>query len=314
METTMINDSPNTLIITGAFYHPNSEVRNRLRKVVGLWAQAQKPKYSAGEIRELILNETGTPLEPFSLEKTDVEAAVFITNVAFSEKINATRIRIVSRETIGYKGGLVITSNFRHYYAERYALGKYKRNPQTGISFFPAYAPSSDKSLPVWLNAIRASLLTDDKGFIIRLPWPYIEKDPGVIARRLQKNSRLEPGSISFDKIGLRVDVTESNIEIRTGSPEAQIKFAAHMMNKATIHLVTEGAYPMVPDAYIVLDMPDRARTSLKTVFVSSGKVCHWMKFEHESPISVSKEDKLAISKWLPPHPTWIDEIWDELT
>ena len=310
----MNNDSPNTLIITGAFYHPDSQVRNRLREVVDLWAEAQKPKYSAGEIRELILNETGTPLEPFTLEEADVETAVFIANVAFSEKINASRIRIVSRETIGEKGGLVITSNLRHYYAERYMLGKYKRNPQTGISFFPTYTPSSDKSLPVRLNAIRASLLADDDGFIIHLPWPHIGMNPGLFARRLQILSRLEPGSISFDKVGLRVDATESNIEIRTGSPEAQIKLAAHMINKATIHLATGGQYPTAPDANIVLEMPDQTKTSLKTVFVSSGKVCNWLKFEHDSPISVSKEDKLAISKWVPPHPTWIDEIWDELT
>ena len=196
----------NALILTSAFYHPDGELRKRLRALSDQWVEALKPLFSDGEIREIIARENGTPLEPFVLEKSDQDIAVRMARAAFSEKGGGHRFRVVSRETIGFKGGLVITDNLKHYYAERYARGKYPRNPKAGFSFFPAYTPSSTHSFLVRLQKSQAVAEVDENGFNIRLPRPYDNIVDGLAVRALQRNSRLMPSEEPFDRLGLRVD------------------------------------------------------------------------------------------------------------
>ena len=86
------------------------------------------------------------------------------------------------------------------------------------------------------------------------------------------------------------------------------------MMNHDVIRLSPGEDYPEAPEVHIVLDLPEENKTTLKTVFLTSKKAWPWIGgASFPSPIPVTGEDKLAISKWLPPHHTWIDEIWDEL-
>jgi hypothetical protein len=245
----------------------------------------------------------------------DEDMAVRMARAAFSEKGGGHRFRVVSRETIGYKGGLVITDNLKHYYAERYARGKYRRNPKAGLSFYPACAPSSSDCFLVRLQKSRAVAEVDETGFNIKISRPYDNIDDGLAARALQRNSRLLPSEKSFDQVGLRVDVSKKGIEVRTGSPESQIKIAAHMMNHDVLRLSFGGDYQEAPEAHIVLDLPEENKTDLKTVFMTSEKAWQWVgNAFFPSPIPVSTEDKLAMCKWLPPHHTWIDDIWDDLT
>jgi hypothetical protein len=305
--------APNTLILTSAFYHPETAVRDRLLKVVDQWVDSLEPRYSETQIRGIISNEGGTPLEPFVLDKADVDMAVRMAMAAFSKKVSENRFRIVSRDTIGFKGGLVITNNLKHYYAERYMRGNRRRNPKSGISFFPAYAPSCEEFPMAKLTKSRAIVETDEKGFIIRLSWPYLGIDAGLAARALQRHSRILSSDKPFDQLGLRVDVQPRGVEVRTGSPESQIKMAAHMMNHDVLRLSLGNDYPEAPHAQILLDLPEADSMRLKTVFMTSEKTWLWIQDIPVVPIRISKNDKLAISRWLPPPLSWIDEIWDEL-
>ena len=309
----MNDNASNNLVISAAFYHPEPLVRDRLQQSLQEWVAYLDPVYSDDDIREIIAGEKGTPLEPFVLDDTDFEAAVFLGKAAFSKNIGAKRFRIVSRETIGSKGGLVITSNLRSFYAERYAKGKYRRNPIAGATFVPALVPSSAENDLVRLNATSAVATADEKGFIIRLPIPPELVSLSLLARSFQKNGKLVPSDTPLDDAGLRVDAGSSAIEIRTGSPEAQIKLAAHMMNREKVFLTTGSDFPRMPEAYIVLEMPEDDRKQLKTFFVQSDQHSPWIRLDTSLPITINNRDKLAISKWLPAHDSWIDEIWDEL-
>lgn len=333
----------NPLILASAFYHPENSVRARLLKIVDRWVNNMKPMGSEKTIRTILTNETGTPLEPFILNDEDIEMAVRLAMAAFSKKVYAERFRIVSKETIGFEGGLVITRNFNHYYAERYIRGECHRKPKTGFTFLPAYTPCSKKSPLVQIGNTQACLETDEEGFVIRLAWPDMTVNRGIAAKRLQRNSRIPSSDKTFDELGLRVDANDSGFEIRTGGPESQIKMTAHMMKHDVIRLSLDSDLPEASlQAMIVLDMPQKPTTPLKTVFVISEKEWLWLQYVpycsfeiigqnspnipihiskslpseenmFDIPIRISKKDKLAISNWLPPHYSWIDEIWDEM-
>ena len=315
MKDSQKNHNSNRLILTSAFYHPEKTLRAKLRQMIDEWIDELEPAYDESDIRSLIAEEQGTPLEPFVLSEADLDMAVVLARAAFSKRLRQTRFRIVSSDTIGFKGGLVITNNLNHYYAERYVFGKYRRNPTAGVSFFPGYVPKSKKHSLFKLNKAYAKAFTDDEGFNIVVPWPYLGEDPGIVARDMQRYSRIGGVEDTFDRIGLRVEAGADSIEVRTGSPEAQIKMLAYMMNNETLRLSSSDRFQHMPEAQIVLEMPDEEENdiSLKTAFLVSNETCDWLNSDFSHPIMIEKEEKVAISKWLPPHYSWIADIWGDL-
>lgn len=303
----------NSLILTSAFYHPDENLRKALRQSVADWVDKLCPHFTEDDIRNVILQEKGTILEPFRIDGNDLEMAVTLAMAAFSKKVDQKRCRIVSRETIGSEGGLVITSRLKTYFAERYQQGKYKRKPRAGFTFLPAWLPASGDHKMFQMMKSTATLYVDEDGFTIRVPWPHYTVEAGELARDLQIHSRISRTSDSFDQLGLRVETERNSVMVRTGSPEAQIKLMANMMNGETIILSTDSDSVGKLNAFIVLYMPEEDELPLKTIFTTTGVPCDWIKCTCSEGIKIKEKEMVDIAKWLPPHESWINTIWNEL-
>jgi len=301
----------NPLILTSAFYHPDKTLRRVLKQRATDWVDRLEPQFTENDIRDLILGEEGTVLEPFELKTSDIGLAVILARAAFSKKSDVQRCRIVSRETIGRKGGLVITRNLKSYYPERYRYGKYRRNPQAGFNFLPAFLPGTDERHLFQMTKAAATLHVNDHGFVIRVPWPHTWREGGELARDLQVHSRLSNATESFDQLGLRVETEPGLVVVQTGSPEAQIKLMAHMTNGETMVLAKDAEGK--ESISIVLDMPVDDKLHLKSLFTTTGVALDWLKCPCAEGIKIEKNEMVGIASWLPPHYSWVDEIWDEL-
>ena len=314
MSAITIGTDANSLVFTSAFYHPDSRLRASLLPKIKKWIDSLHPHYRESDVRKIIETENGTILEPFILKSNDVSLASLLAQAAFSRTIEQTRFRIVSRDTIGSESGLVITNNLNNYYAERYAFGKRRRSPKSGFTFIPNLLPENPTHSLRKIAKCKSKLVINDKGVSIYLPFTHNQQNSIITLRKLQKYSQISNVDRSFSQIGLRIDDLnpQSNyLEIRTGSPESQIKFITYMMNKEVMQLTTGDDDDGIPHIFIALNMPTNSEVLLKTVFTLSNHACNWMHCSFIPAIPISREEKTAISRWLPPHISWVEEIWD---
>ena len=96
------------LVVAAAFYHPEKTVRARLCSKLEGWLKKLGDRADAEQIRTVLEKNKGTYLEPFVLSKADLDCSVFLARLAFSRTAEQTRFRVVSRDTIGTDGGLVL--------------------------------------------------------------------------------------------------------------------------------------------------------------------------------------------------------------
>ena len=299
------------LAVAAGFYHPDPEARRSLRTVLDAWLKGLGSGPGCDETRSLISLEKGTVVEPFALTEDDLQCAVFLAQTAFSEAVGQTRFRIVSRETIGREGGLVLTSNLKSYYSERYVHGERRHRQQSGWSFVPSALPAAGAICPSMADAAVSS---EDEGFRITVSLPECRSDPATFARELQKHSRIEGIQESFSSLGLRVECHEGEVHVLSGSPESMIRMMACMVDQATLVLEGGSSESEIPMTLIRLDIPEEKPISLQAMIGSTSAYASWMIGTVPSPIPLKKSHQLAISNWLRPHPRWIDSVFASLS
>ncbi|HBE97243.1 MAG TPA: hypothetical protein DDW68_08720, partial [Verrucomicrobiales bacterium] len=155
-----------TLLMTGAFYHPEAGVRSGLQEDLETWIQSLAPIHESKAVEKVIRECQGTPLEPFWLEPEDIACAVALVRIAFSQKSKANRFRITSRDTIGDGGGFIMTRALQSYFAERYAGAKNPQRHHRSGYFIPGLLP------PAGFPGVsaRATLEIDEEGMQVRIP------------------------------------------------------------------------------------------------------------------------------------------------
>jgi hypothetical protein len=298
------------LAVTAAFYHPKIQVRKKFRRLFGDWIGQSSDMPAEDEVRRLITSEKGTRLEPFSITAEDIECAAFLARVAFSGLDRQTRFRIVSRETLGCSGGLVLTNNLKSYYSERYAHGRRRNQTYAGWAFIPSLIPAGTMGSSVRLGA---ALYSEDQGFRIVIPLPECASSPAVFARQLQQWSRIQGVSESFNQLGLRVECYDGKAHILSGSPESMIRIMAHMVAETTLILKGDASSTEIPTIYVSLRMPEDKPVTLPSVIGHTPGYTAWMSTTARIPIPLEDEDKLAIFNWLGSHPHWINLVFDHL-
>jgi hypothetical protein len=308
------------LLMLGAVQHPDAEFRKELKRVIVEWVDSLRPRYAEHDVVAALRECTGTVLEPFSLTEEDEEIASILLRVAFSEAVDKTRFRIVSRDTLGISGGCVVTKNLNHYYVERYARG-YRRKPQTGYwSFAPRNVPvgavesigQSARNVSKLATTLRATIKGNDSGYSVDIKGVNLESlrwpETARLASQLQKHSVLGEGKESLDAIGLRAQVGKGGISLIPASPEATMRLTAHLLSESLVVLdpgaANEGRYKI----YLRLALPDEEEKQLKTlVSVTTGYFQEWVNIEIEQAPVLSESQQLKIARWLMPHDSWVD-------
>jgi hypothetical protein len=287
-----------SLIIASAYYHPDEIFRK------GLQTRLEKKFPVRPEIKELLVKEKGTEIEPFSLTKEDTNCVSLLCSMAFSTLGNQTRLRIVSRKTIGCDGGLVITSNLKSFYLKRYnknSDGKPYGQPKNSWNFVPSLIPKEKSEYKTYL-------VPDKDGFIIKSRIP--ESSVGIVAcqNSYRQHGYIGEANNSLDKLGLKLEIGNWEMSIRSGSPESTIRLMAYMSKGASLHL--KGDDPKIADIKIKLDAPQENKILLESIMSATPSYCNWLggrcSKELIDSINLSKQEIEIISKWLLPHKEWI--------
>ena len=296
------------LVVAAGFYHPDPSTKEHLRALLDTWLAGLTPCHSADTVRTAIAAQKGTFLEPFHLSNEDLACAVFLTRAAFSSASNEQRIRIVSRDTIGTEGGLVLTRNLKSYYVERFPEGKTVGQPKESSAFLPALVPPLGKTgaLPTI-----AELISEDTGFRIRIKLPGEPDNAVALGRGYQSHSRIEGVSEDFNRLGLRVEIQRNEVHILTGSPEAMIRMMAHMVGEATLTL--ESKDDKNHCALVRLSIPEEDPVRLKAVIGGKKGFAIWMSVSPPAPIELEASHKLAVCSWLPSPREWLELALENL-
>lgn len=296
------------LAVAAAFYHPVPHDRAVLRKLLDHWLGKLGNLPAPDEVRHVIESTKGTVIEPFVLTEADLDCAVFLTQAAFSQSGAQTRMRIVSRDTMGGDGGLVLTQNLESYYVERYTHAKRLPQPKGGWAFFPSMVPDSSATCQRFTSAI---LHSEDQGFRIVVAMPEAKSDAARFARQFQKHGSIEGVSQSLTQLGLRVECNQGEVHVLSGSPESMIRIMAHMISEKTLTLKGNPGEGELPPVLVSLRMPEEEPVKLPAVLGISPGYTLWMSAKVPVPISLTEAHKLAIAGWLRPRKEWVKLVFD---
>lgn len=302
------------LVAGGAFYHDDLKEKTFLRAYLDKWLQKQEGIVDPGIIRNIITKEQGTALEPFVLSEADVECAVFLAQLAFSKNFNSKRFTIVSRDTIGEEGGLVITNNLKSYYSERFLFGKNRHIQKSGFKFIPNNLKYISKYK---LFSEEVFIISEESGFLIVIP-NVIHQSEWVpdIARAFQNDGRIEGTKDSFINLGLRVDAVGRDIHIQTGSPESIIKIMPLLMEEKLIHLqvsesedVEQPWFDYLPKILIRLKMPEEDKVLLPSIYSNIANNYKWAQSDSFNTFKVTKKVIQSVGSWCRPHSYWVSKF-----
>ena len=305
---------PLGLVLTAAHYHPNDEFRPGLQEAIGEWAESLGPRYSRGEIRDVIKAEKGTPIEPFTLSDDDVECAVTLARAAFSKASGVHRVHILSRENLGVEGGLVLTDNLRAYYLERYALGKRRGRSPKGYRLIPRFVPTIPHG-GTWMTSkgVEVRLEINDRGPCVRVQNPRGKESRLDIeeARRLQENSCFLGSNEPLSRLGFRIEVSRGGWRLTPGSSEAMIRFSA-LAGRRAIVVFSPGDDSDLPVVAARLEPVDEGSQSLHGFVTAAHRPLPWIRCSGGEDIPLSDQQRSEISRWLMPHPAWLASIMKE--
>jgi hypothetical protein len=294
------------LSLASGFYHPDLSARREVRALLDRWLDSQEGVPASEEVREKIGREKGSAHEPFLLNDADLDCAVFVVRAAFSKNLGITRVRIVSRDTIGNDGGLVITPGLRSYYVTRYPENECRGQPKGGWVFVPSAVPIGMACAP---GRTVAALHAEDGGFRITVPLPDSELDPALYARSFQLGSRIYGVLESFNRLGLRVECRNGGIHVLSGSPESMIRCMAHMADRSSLILQGEKSNSRIPRILVRLDLPGEKPVALDALIGSTPDYLKWFSGHVPAAPLLDESHQFAISSWLRPSKEWFPSI-----
>jgi hypothetical protein len=294
--------------------HPDAELRKRLFDATTEWVEEAIPDYSLEQICEAISKEQGTVLEPFKLTPADLELAAMLMQMAFSKIYQQTRFRVVSRETIGSQGGLVVTNNLNSYYVERYARGRNRSEPSNAWTFAPANEPTPREVAKLTRPRTNARCRFVEDGLLVQIKSPSLEvmkwesdnseNSHTALIQDLMSNSTIGPKQAPIDGLGLRIDLAKNKISIAPKSPESVVRFTAHLMKKSVIQLDPGPSYLGRMKVLIELSPPAEPYVDLEcTTVFTVGVLANWLDVEIDRGPYIEKEDRIEILEWLTAKP-----------
>ena len=291
------------LLVAAAFYHELPEDRALIRESIEQWLVKQSNVLDAVAIRNCITSEQGTALEPFNLTEEDIDCAVLLAQMAFCDAVGESRLTLVSRETIGERGGLVLSNNLKSFYIERYIYGKNRREQKSGWRFIP----NNLKGLGDFKAlSSKAQIHSGEDGFTISIPIPKIGvSDLSEVLRLYQKYSRIDGNAASFSDLGLRVESSKGIIKIQTGSPESIIRLMPALIEEKLLILKTE-EIERFPTIMLRLAMPEEETLAMNAIYGNPSLSYRWLRCSDLPGFELTPKIIHAIGRWCRPHSDWL--------
>jgi hypothetical protein len=305
-----MTQGPLPLILLAAKDHPDTKFRNHLWLILDKWLDAKSPPINSDVISKKLLEQSGTLLEPFRIDDDDKRISIFLTKLAFVKKSPASRFRIVSSDTMGNDGGLVITRGGQSFYSERYALGS-NRLVNSNLRF---YAPSMSPMSPLrstFSGTPHACMRSDDNGLYIDFPVSLMQRvgwvrtNPNIelksIFKPLLENSVVGPKSLPLTKLDVKFTANENGLSLAVTKPEALIRFSSYVVQGSSVQLKAENAFE------IAVELPKTAEgVAPVTIVAGDAFAVQWMNVDGFGFPDLERSDIGAISNWAFQHSHWI--------
>jgi hypothetical protein len=302
------------LLVVTAFYHPVIGFRKIARSFLENWVGGLDSPADVKQLNDLLRSASGTALEPFIFTDDDIECALFLARAAFSTECDVSRLRLVSRDNLGDKGGLVLTKANKAYFIERFAHGKNRAPLSTGWVFAPEHL-SHLKNL---FSEMRpATLSPSPKGFEIKV------SNVKNADKFLDKGGRFFGTKTTLKSIGLSITESNSCLKLEPSEPEAVIRLMAHMAAGDVIEIGGsvvsqwhngERINAKLPRILIKLQLPDEKSINLQTLRSVSDDDLQGLQCQgFNSDIHIGTIEKKTVAEWLPVADSWMDGIFKEL-
>ena len=301
-----MTQGPLPLILLAANEHPDEQFRGHLWSCLDAWLEAQSPAINHDELDAILSHHKGTFLEPFRLEAGAKRTAIFLSRLALADASSASRFRVVSQDSIGNSGGLVITSNKNAFYSERYELGK-NRLKKSDLRFF---APSTTVDGPMKANVgedLHALMYSDDHGIYIEFPKSLLnlvdwDLNRGGLKGELSSNSHIGPKKQSLYSVGMTVEGTDKGIRLAVKSPESLIRFSTYVVQSQSIRLIAKTRFQLT------VQLPNSAEGPAPiTVTANDDFASEWMDVKDLGAPSLDAADIQKITTWSFHHMSWLD-------
>jgi hypothetical protein len=238
-----------TVCLLAATRHPDLALRRALLSALEVWVESLEPLHETEAVMNVLRRESGTQLEPFSLEQEHERVAALLVRAAFSRKVDLYRFRMVSQLSLGNQGGLVLTRQLNHFYAERFACGRH-----AGRFIEPYFAPAG---MPRTIDPVSrrgpssACLVLTDKLVAIDVNAPDAFQHLNAHVSDLELAKASSVGGVPLNSLGLAVERQQGmGWRVSAKTPEAQIRLSAHLVDGSLLRLSTgpssEFAYDVV--------------------------------------------------------------------
>ncbi len=180
-------------------------------------------------LRELLLAERGTIIEPFNLSEQNLLLAERFTGICFS--LGEKRVRVVGDSSPNDRGGIVIGANFKTHLAHNFPFAR-PRNISPSTAWIQPKLLSTDVSR--FLRPGPATVQISESGPILKIPMPkgvdYSEEPRASLGRTGQDVRRLN-WSVGWKR---------HSIIIRPQTPESSIKFLVACATEESIDIIVD--------------------------------------------------------------------------
>lgn len=275
------------LVIRAAQLTSDVKVFQRLLSLLDDVITSSMPTLNQVEIQARMETCNGTDLEPFTLNKRNLLLGSRLAQLAYSRRHAQKRFRVVSEESIGSRGGLVLGIEGKNQYLERFMRKDYSFNYRDCWYWAPSTpAPSQLLDLAIHTH-IEATIQTSAKSaFLLKvdvnlqsgLANSGVFRAPGAEELLAWSHGMFVASVVNGETttpLDLQVDFQtapkgklipfSNRLLIKPTSPESIMRFSALLASRAVLQIDSKYGGPGKAQLEIQLSLPEKKLTKLAT-------------------------------------------------
>ena len=300
--------------LAAAVDHKDLWLRTRLSGRLDEWVASLKPKFTEADVAGALARQPGTEIEPFVLEGDELKIATVAIRAAFSRKCHQTRFRVVSAETIGTHGGVVLTKSLNGFLVERFAHARLRKTPWHFWFIAPAHRRRGDACIGSFSGRqgrARATCTVTERGWQIVLPESAWSVDSVAESATTRSKTSLAGHLFGTDRslqsLGLVVGVERGRIVLQPAGPEAMVRLGALAHKRPWVVLENPddsgGARRRI---YVRLEPLDQERLELPLLNALVSPGTEWLSFGAGFWPALPLEDQVSVGHQFPVPDAWV--------
>lgn len=286
------------VVLYGSRHHPNASIRTQCESILWQVANAHHAARRTSDVVAVLEAAKGTALEPFVLSVEDKPWVALLASITLTGPIDAYRFRIVSRDSLNDKGGLVLTKRLRQYFAERYVHGRHQSVPSTGGFVAPGLEPKSSDVQHRLAPVDTIEQHADERGFAMEVQCAH-SRDDILAAARSTMSLEVEDRSVPLAGRDVLVSTSHDTVTILACSPEGMMRVTAAAMQNGVLRLGD------IANSWVIkirLAVPDGKRRRVPYLVATRlNPFEHWLDLNSWPEPTVDRALQTNLAAWLVP-------------